>query len=44
MSLDLIFLVGVVAMITWGYLFDIGKALRRIADALEKKRDDGTDD
>ena len=37
---DMLF-TGVIALFTFGYLFDIGKALRRIADVLEKhNRDD----
>jgi hypothetical protein len=32
---DMLFL-GVIALLGFGYLYDIGKALRRIADALER--------
>lgn len=35
---DMLF-IGVIALFTFGYLYDIGKALKRIADALEKYND-----
>lgn len=35
-GIDMIF-AGAIAILAFGYLYDIGRALKRIADALEKQ-------